>query len=186
MSSSACCARGSAGRTCTSRAGTRGLRRRSGHPSWSGMSSSARSWRSDRTSLTSVPETWSAVRGTWSAGAAGTASRVGATSVPTPSAWAWAVTGAFAEYVALPMTNVWHHWRRHSRGGRGNLRPVRERRAHGARVPRPRRGRAGHGRRADRADGGRGRPARRRAFRRGVRAECLPAPDWRRAWAPRS
>ena len=41
--------------------------------------------------------------------------------------------GAFAEYVVLPMANVWHHWPGHRRGRRGDLRPVRERGPHGAR-----------------------------------------------------
>ena len=40
--------------------------------------------------------------------------------------------GAFAEYVALPMTNIWHQWAGDRRGGRVDLRPVRERGAHGA------------------------------------------------------
>ena len=50
--------------------------------------------------------------------------------------------GAFAEFVALPMTNIWHHWSGHRRGDRRDLRPVRQRGPHRARLPGPRRGRA--------------------------------------------
>ena len=49
--------------------------------------------------------------------------------------------GAFAEFVALPMTNIWHHWPGDRRGGRRDLRPVRQRRPHGAVVRGARRGR---------------------------------------------
>ena len=55
---------------------------------------------------------------------------------------------------------------RRGRGRRCDLRPVRQRGAHGARVPRARRGRARHRRRSDRLHGGRGRPARGGASRR--------------------
>ena len=41
--------------------------------------------------------------------------------------------GAFAEYVALPMTNVWRHLAGHRPRRRGDLRPVRQRGAHRAR-----------------------------------------------------
>ena len=64
---------------------------------------------------------------------------------------------------------------RHRRGDRRDLRPVRQRGPHGARLPGPRRGRADLRRRPDRADGDRRRPPRRRAPRRGQRAERLPA-----------
>ena len=60
-------------------------------------------------------------------------------------------------------------------GGGGDLRPVRERGPHGARLPRPRRGRAHQRRRPDRPDGHRGRPSCRRPVRRRVRAEPVPA-----------
>ena len=83
--------------------------------------------------------------------------------------------GAFAEFVVLPETNVWVHHDRHRTGGRRDLRPVRQRRAHRAVVPAGRRGRADHRRRADRADGGRCRPARRRPLRRGHRRQRAPA-----------
>jgi threonine 3-dehydrogenase len=83
--------------------------------------------------------------------------------------------GAFAEYVTLPMTNIWQHWPGRGRGRGGDLRPVRQRGAHGALVPGARRGRARDRRRADRLHGCRGRPSRRRAARRRDRAEQLPA-----------
>ena len=58
------------------------------------------------------------------------------------------------------------------RRGRGrDLRPVRQRRPHGAHVPGARRGRARHRRRPDRLHGGRGRAPRRRAPRRRLRPE---------------
>ena len=65
--------------------------------------------------------------------------------------------------------------RRHRRRRRGDLRPVRERRPHGAPVPGARRGRAHHRRRADRLHGGGRRPARRRAPRRRHRPQPVPA-----------
>ena len=74
--------------------------------------------------------------------------------------------GAFAEYIALPMTNVWHHDGLDRPRRRGDLRPVRQRGAHRAAVPGARRGRADHRRRPDRDDGGGGRPARGRPARR--------------------
>ena len=40
--------------------------------------------------------------------------------------------GAFAEYMALPMTNVWHHRRIDRPRRRVDLRSVRQRRSHGA------------------------------------------------------
>ena len=60
---------------------------------------------------------------------------------------------------------------RDRRGGRGDLRPVRQRGPHGAGVRGPRRGRAHLRRRPDRAHGDRRRPARRRAPRRRLRAD---------------
>ena len=51
-----------------------------------------------------------AARATSRAGCAATASPAAATCAPTRSAWASDRDGAFAEYVVLPMTNVWHHW----------------------------------------------------------------------------
>ena len=58
--------------------------------------------------------------------------------------------GAFAEYLALPMTNVWHHERSDRPRRRVDLRPVRQRGAYGAAVPGPGRGRPDHRRRPDR------------------------------------
>ena len=52
--------------------------------------------------------------------------------------------GAFAEYLALPMTNVWVHDPQHPPRRPGDLRSVRQRRAHGASVRRAGRGRADH------------------------------------------
>ncbi len=79
--------------------------------------------------------------------------------------------GAFAEYVVIPGENVWvHHCVRRARGRR-DLRPVRQRRAHRARVLAGRRGRARHGLRPHRPDVDRGRPPRRRALHRRERRE---------------
>ena len=91
-----------------------------------------------------APATSSAARATSSAAAAATAWPAAVTSARTRSGSASSEPGAFAEYVALPMTNVWHHWPGVERGRRLDLRPLRERRAHGARVPGARRGRARH------------------------------------------
>ena len=75
----------------------------------------------------------------------------------------------------------------HRRGGRRDLRPVRQRGPHGARLPGPRRGRPRLGRRPDRADGHRGRPPRRRPPRRRVsEPNAVPPRARRRGWAPRS
>ena len=72
--------------------------------------------------------------------------------------------GAFAEYLALPMTNVWVHPPDIDRDVAGDLRSVRQRRAHGPVVSTARRGRADHRRRPDRHHGGgRGAPRRARA-----------------------
>ena len=62
------------------------------------------------TSPTSSRATSSAARATSSAAAAATAWPAGATCAPTPSGLGVGRDGAFAEYVALPMTNIWHHW----------------------------------------------------------------------------
>ena len=74
---------------------------------------------------------------------------------------------------------------RRSGGGR-DLRPVRQRGPHRARLPGPRRGRPRQRRRTDRPDGDRGRPPRRRPVRRRLRAERLSAASSRCGWAPRS
>ena len=74
--------------------------------------------------------------------------------------------GAFAEYVALPASNVWVHRDQGRPRRRRDLRPVRQRRAHRAVLPAGRRGRADHRRRPDRHHGRRRRPPRRRPQRR--------------------
>ncbi len=61
------------------------------------------------------------------------------------------------------------------RGSRRHLRPVRQRRPHGAHVPGARGGRARHRGRPDRLHGGRGRPPCGRPSRRRLRPELLPA-----------
>ena len=73
--------------------------------------------------------------------------------------------GAFAELVALPMTNVWHHWPRVPDEVAAIFDPLGNA-VHGTHVSRPRRGRARHRRRADRLHVGRGRAARRCAAHR--------------------
>ena len=82
--------------------------------------------------------------------------------------------GAFAEYVVAADDQRLAPLAGRRRGGRRDLRPVRQRGPHRARLPGPRRGRAGQRRRPDRADGdGRG-PPRRGTPRRRQRAERLP------------
>ena len=76
----------------------------------SATSSSARSSRSARTSATSIPATSSAARATSSAVAAATASPASRHLCANTIGLGVGRDGAFAEYVALPMTNVWHHW----------------------------------------------------------------------------
>ena len=83
--------------------------------------------------------------------------------------------GAFAEYIALPMTNVWRHHESHSPGCGGHFRSVRQRRAHRALLSGAGRGRAGHRRRADRHHGRGGGAARRRALHGDHGCEPVPA-----------
>ena len=94
--------------------------------------------------------------------------------------------GRFAEYIALPLTNVWVHTHPIDRGRRLHLRSVRQRRAHRARLPRAGRGCAGHRRRAHRHHGGRRGEPRRRAACRHHRRQSLPAgsgaQNGRHAW----
>ena len=61
--------------------------------------------------------------------------------------------GAFAEYIVLPMTNIWRHDPNVEPGSRRDLRSLRQRRAHGALLSGAGRGRADHRRRADRHHG---------------------------------
>ncbi len=55
------------------------------------------------------PAKSSAAKGTWSAAAAATAWPAAATCATSTSGVGVNRPGAFAEYLALPMTNVWHH-----------------------------------------------------------------------------
>ena len=93
--------------------------------------------------------------------------------------------GAFAELIALPMTNIWHHWPGIDEDVGRHLRPVRQRRAHRAGVPGAGRGRADHRRRADRLHGGSGGAPRRRPPRRRHRPQPATAASWPRGWARR-
>ena len=93
--------------------------------------------------------------------------------------------GAFAEFLALPMTNVWVHDPSIPRDVAGDLRSLRQRGAHGPALPRAGRGRADHRRRPDRHHGRRGGPACRRAARRRHRRQPLPPGPGPDAWAPR-
>ena len=99
----------SAAPTCTSTTGTPGRRRRSPCRWSSATSSSARSSRSAPTSPTSTPARSSAAKGTSSAAAAATAWPAAGTCARTRKGVGVNRPGAFAEYIALPMTNVWHH-----------------------------------------------------------------------------
>ena len=109
----------------------------------------------------SAPARSSAAKATSSAAAAATAWRAGGISAQDTKGIGVNRPGAFAEYIALPMTNVWHHDPRHRPRRRGHLRSVRQRRAHRAVVRRARRRRADHRRGPDRHHGRRGRAARR-------------------------
>ena len=70
---------------------------------------SARSPRSAPASRTSRSATWSAARATSSAASAATAWPAAATCAATPIGLGVNRDGAFAEYVALPASNVWVH-----------------------------------------------------------------------------
>ncbi len=71
--------------------------------------------------------------------------------------------GAFAEYIALPMTNIWRHHESDPAGSGRDFRSLRQRGAHRALVSGAGRGRAGHRRGADRHHGRGGGEARGRA-----------------------
>ena len=73
--------------------------------------------------------------------------------------------GAFAELIALPMTNIWKHSASVPGGGCRDLRSLWQCRAHGALVSGSGRGCADYGRRADRAHGDSRRETRGRAAR---------------------
>ena len=83
--------------------------------------------------------------------------------------------GAFAEYVALPMTNIWHHWQGVDEDVASIFDPFGNAVHTALSFPRAGRGRAGDGRRADRLHGGGGRAPRGRAPRGGHRRQPLPA-----------
>ena len=61
--------------------------------------------------------------------------------------------GAFAEFISLPMTNIWRHDPGVDSGCRRHLRSLRQRGPHRALFPRPRRRRADHRRRPHRHHG---------------------------------
>ena len=73
------------------------------------MNSSARSSKSARTSTISIPATSSAARATWSAGAAAIAWPGGRHLCAHTQGVGVNRPGAFAEFIALPMTNIWRH-----------------------------------------------------------------------------
>ena len=83
--------------------------------------------------------------------------------------------GAFAEYVALPMTNIWHHWTDVDEDVAAIFDPFGNAVHTALSFPVLGRGRAHHRRRSDRLHGDRGRAPRRRAPRRRHRPEPLPA-----------
>ena len=83
--------------------------------------------------------------------------------------------GAFAEYIALPMTNIWRHSPSIDQGYRGHLRSLRQCRSHRAVVSGAGRGCADHRRRSDRPDGRRGGTARGRALRGDYRRQSVSA-----------
>ena len=91
------------------RVGRVGARDHPGADGRSATNSSARWSRWDRTSSTSVPARSSAAKATWFAGAAATAWRGGGICARTRRASASIAPGAFAEYIVLPMSNIWRH-----------------------------------------------------------------------------
>ena len=80
---------------------------------------------------------------------------------------------AFAQYLALPMTNVWAHDPNIPRDVAVDFRPVRQRGAHGASIRLLGRRRADHRRGPDRNHGRGRRPARGRRQRRGDRRQSV-------------
>ena len=109
MSSFACSTPASAALTSTSTTGTNGRRRPFPFPWPSATNSSAKSLPSGRTSTTFFPATSSAAKGTSSAAAAGTAWPVGVILCASTQGVGVNRPGAFAELIALPMTNIWRH-----------------------------------------------------------------------------
>ena len=108
------------------------------------MSSTARSSRSASSCTTSPSATACRARGTSCAACAATAAPGAARCASAPRASACTATARSPSTSCIPGENVWvHHVARRPRGRR-DLRPVRQRRAHRARVPAGRRGRARH------------------------------------------
>ena len=95
-------------------------------------------------------------------------------------------TGAFAELIALPMTNVWKHAPGIDLDVAAIFDPFGNAVHTALAFPVLGRGRADHGRRADRDHGRRGRAPRGRAARRRHRHEPLPARAGARASASRT
>ncbi len=93
--------------------------------------------------------------------------------------------GAFAELIALPMTNIWHHWPGVDEDVAAIFDPFGNAVHTALCVPRPRRGRAHHRRRPDRVHGGGGRAPRRRAPRRRHRRRTPTGSSSPSEWAPR-
>ena len=91
--------------------------------------------------------------------------------------------GAFAELVALPMTNIWHHWPGVDENVAAIFDPFGNAVHTALTLPGARRGRARHGRRPDRLHGRRGRAPRRRPLRRRLRPELATGASWRCGWA---
>ena len=119
--------------------------------------------------------TLSAAKATWSAGAAATVSPAAAICARTRMGVGVNRPGAFAEFIALPMTNIWrHHEGDAARCGR-DLRPVRQRRAHRALLPGAGRGCADHRRRPIGIMAAAVARARRRALHRDHGPESVPA-----------
>ena len=92
-------------------------------------------------------------RVTWSAAAAATAWRAGGISARTSRGVGVNRAGAFADYIAMPVTNLWRAQARHRSGRRRDFRSLRQCRAHRAFVSRAGRGCADHRRRAHRNHG---------------------------------
>ena len=91
--------------------------------------------------------------------------------------------GAFAEYLSLPMTNVWVHPQGMDQDVAAIFDPFGNAVHTALVVPRARRGRAGDRGRPDRDHGGGGGPSRGRALRRHHRPQPLPAASSPATWA---
>ena len=94
--------------------------------------------------------------------------------------------GAFAEYVVLPMTNIWHHWPGVDPEIAAIFDPFGNAVHTALAFPDPRRGRPRQRGGADRPDGDGRRPPRRRPPRRRVATRTRTGASWRCGWARRS